>query len=62
MCAWGLAQRRAYAVKFALINRGILSTRIIATDSMESRPNQTKMKPKQNNGVELIIFKTSNSL
>jgi outer membrane protein OmpA-like peptidoglycan-associated protein len=58
----GLAQRRAYAVKFALINRGILSTRIIATDSMESRPNQTKMKPKQNNGVELIIFKTSNSL
>ena len=61
----GLANRRAYAVKFALINRGIASTRIITTDSIENRwltPNQTKMKSKQNNGVELIIFKAGNWL
>ena len=61
----GLAERRAYAVKFALINRGIPSTRIIASDSVENRrliSNQTKTKSAQNNGVELIIFKASNWL
>ena len=61
----GLSERRAYAVKFALINRGISSTRIITTDSTESRgltPNQIKPKPKQNKGVELIIFKAGNLL
>jgi outer membrane protein OmpA-like peptidoglycan-associated protein len=61
----GLAERRAYAVKFALINRGIPSTRIIASDSVENRrliSNQTTTKSVQNNGVELIIFKASNWL
>jgi outer membrane protein OmpA-like peptidoglycan-associated protein len=61
----GLSERRAYAVKFALINRGIASTRIITTDSMESRwlaPNQSKTKSKQNNGIELVVVKADNLL
>ncbi len=57
----GLSDRRAHAVKFALINRGIRSNRISATQ--ESRlltQNQTATKHKQNNRVELIIFKEEN--
>ena len=62
----GLAERRAYAVKFALINRGISSTRIITReDSIESRwlsPNQTQVNAKPHNGIELIIFKADHWL
>lgn len=61
----GLSERRAYAIKFALINRGIASTRIITTDSKESRwlaSNQAKTKSKQNNGIQLVVVKADNLL
>lgn len=57
----GLSDRRTYAVKFALINRGIRSNRIRATqeDPLPTH-NQVATKHKQNNRVELIIFKEEN--
>lgn len=58
----GLSERRAYAVKFALINRGIRSNRIRATqEGSLPTPNQTATKHKQDNRVELIIFKAVNN-
>ena len=55
----GLSDRRAHAVKFALINRGIRSNRIKVTQESQllTTYNQTTSKDKQNNRVELIIFK-----
>jgi outer membrane protein OmpA-like peptidoglycan-associated protein len=57
----GLSERRAYAVEFALINRGIRSNRIRATqEGLLPTHNQTATKHKQNNRVEIIIFKAAN--
>ncbi len=55
----GLSARRAHAVKFALINRGIRSNRIRVTQESQllTAHNPTTPKDKQNNRVELIIFK-----
>jgi len=55
----GLSERRATSVKFALIERGVTSTRIIVKGFGGTHPiasNRTKAGQQKNHRVELVIY------
>ncbi|AUI69382.1 OmpA family protein [Beggiatoa leptomitoformis] len=55
----GLSQRRADAVKYALISRGIASKRIVAKGIGEVRPitdNKTQSGRRQNRRIEITVL------
>jgi len=61
----GLSQRRADAVKFALISRGVASNQILSKGWGESRPvatNSTASGRQQNRRVEITILNEGNPL